>query len=436
MLTHTTGEQRMEFYRRHQQGETYAEIAMGAGVSVECVRYWYRHQRDGGSCQSRYLGRPRGLLQEFDALVRYWILRLRLKHPGWGVGSLRIHLKKQPSLSGKRLPAPASIGRYLHQWQRFHRKGKKKPARVRPPQPTQVHECWQIDFKVAIPLSDGTLVDLHTVRDPFGEVCIAAVLYRTELAQVLTGRVPMEQVRTTLRTGFAHWNTLPQIVQTDGELCLSPSREDSFPSTFSLWLKGLGIEHRLIRPGKPTDNAEVERCHRTLNEYAIVGHEDHPLPTLQVLLDQAIYELAYELPSRAEGCAGKPPIQAHPDLLQPRRPFYAYEELAQFDLRRVDTYLATCTWRRKVSQTGQICIGGHHHYYTIGRTYAGSEVLVRFDPADRHFVFYSLQTPEQEIARRPARHLDVQDLTGYASFPQSLLPQQLPLPLFQGVNSL
>jgi transposase InsO family protein len=434
MLSHTTPEQRQAFYRRHQQGETYPEIAAGAGVSVECVRYWCRRQRAGGSCQSRYPGRSHGLLQQFDGLVRYWILRLRLKHPRWGPGSLRTHLKKRPSLYGKRLPAPASIGRYLHQWQRFHRKGKKKPVVVRPPQPMRVHECWQIDFKVAIPLSDGTLVDLHTVRDPFGEVCIAAALYRTEMATVRTGRVLMEQVRATLRTGFAHWNTLPEIVQTDGEPCLSPSREDSFPSTFTLWLKGLDIEHWLIRPGKPTDNAEVERCHRTITDYAIVGNEENRLPRLQTLLDQAILELAYELPSRAEGCAGKPPIQAHPELLQPRRAFCAQEELAQFDLKRVDAYLATLTWQRKVSQTGQICIGGSHHYYTVGRTWAASEVLVRFDPADRHFVFYNLKTPEQEIGRRPTRHLQVEDITGYATFPQGLLPQQLLLPFVQGVN--
>lgn len=435
MLSHTRPEQRQEFYRRHQQGESYPEIAAGAAVSVECVRYWCRRQRNGGGYQSRYRGRSKGLLQQFDPLVRYWILRLRLTHPRWGSRSLRLHLKKQPSLSGKRLPALASIGRYLHQWQRFHRQGKKKPAAVRPQQPTRVHECWQIDFKVAIPLRDGTLVDLHTVRDPFGEVCIAAVLYRTETASVQPGRVPMDQVRATLRTGFAHWHTLPETVQTDGEPCLAPSREDSFPSTFSLWLKGLDIEHWLTRPGKPTDNAEVERCHRTVTDYAIVGNEDNPLSNLQALLDQAVFELTYELPSRAEGCAGKTPIQAHPELLQPRRAFWTHEELAQFDLQRVDAYLATLTWQRKVGQTGQICIGGSHHSYTVGRTHARSQVLVRFDPADRHFVFYDLKLPEKEIGRRPARQLEVDDLTGYATFPQALLPQQLPLPFVQRVNS-
>lgn len=434
MSTHTTPEQRQSFYAQHERGESYGGIAEQAGVSVECVRYWCRRQRAGGSCQSQYSGRPNGLLQQFEPLVRYWVLRLRLKHPRWGPGRLHSHLKKQTSLRGKRLPSPASIGRYLHQWPRFHRKGKKKPVAVRPKQPTRVHECWQIDFKVAIPLADGTLVDLHTVRDPLGEVCIAAVLYRTEMVTVRTGRVPMEAVRSTLRTAFAHWKTLPNTIQTDGEPCLSPSREDSFPSTFTLWLRGLDIAHGLTRPGKPTDNAEVERCHRTVNDYAIVGNEDNPLPRLQMLLDRAVFELAYELPSRAEGCAGKTPIQAHPELLQPRRAFCAQEELAQFDLQQVDAYLAAFPWQRKVSQTGQICIGGSHHYYTVGRAFAQAEVLVRFDPTDRHFVFYDLKMPQKELGRRPARHLEVEDITGYATFPQGLLPQQLALPFVQWVN--
>lgn len=435
MYTHTTSEQRQSFYTCHQEGATYQSIAKQAGVSVECVRYWCRRQRDGGDCHSRYDGRPAGLLQQFDPLIRYWVIRLRLKHARWGPRSIQLNLKKQIGWRKIALPSQASIGRYLHQWPRFQRKGKKKRLVVRPNQPSHVHECWQIDFKVGMKLSDGTLVDLHTIRDPVGEVCIGAVLYRTEKATMLTGRVPMEHVRSTLRIGFDHWHTLPDRVQTDGETCLSPSREDSFPSLFTLWLKGLGIQHSLTRPGKPTDNAEVERCHRTVHDYSIVGNEDHSFSSLQLLLDQAVHELTYDLPSRAQGCAGKPPIQAHPELLQPRRSFQAQEELACFDIQCVDAYLATFTWQRKISQTGQICIGGSHHYYTVGRAYAYSEVLVRFDPADRHFVFYPTNTPEQILARRPARHLEIADITGLITFPQGLLPQQLPLPLFQWVNS-
>jgi len=435
MGRHTTPTQRRTFYELYEQGLTYAEIAEQCEVSKGCVRYWCRRQRDGGSCKTIYRKEPTGILSHFHWLVRYCILRLRLEHPRWGPGRILYHLRKRRSLQGLALPSQAQIGRYLHQWSRFRRKRKKKAADTRPDPPTEVHQQWQLDFKVNIALRDGTVVDLHTVRDPVGEACIDAVVHVTEEINMRTKRVPMQDARSTLRHAFELWNTLPDEIQTDGESTLVTSAEDGFPSTFTLWLKGLGIEHLVIRSGKPTDNSEVERCHRTINDYAIVGNEKHPLLELQSILDDAVLELAFDLPSRAEECAGRTPLETHPELLEPRRPFRAEHELALFDLKRVDTFLSTFTWTRKVGKTGQICIGGHHQYYSVGRVYAQQEVVVRFDPADRHFVFYLPDSEQddleelQEIGRRPARNLEVEDLTGLATWPVGLVPQQLPLPL-------
>ena len=161
----------------------------------------------------------------------------------------------------------------------------------------------------------------------------------------------MAQVQAVLRRCFAQWHTLPDEIQTDGETVLVASGTDAFPSTFTLWLAGLGISHQVIRSGRPTDNAEVERCHRTINDYAIVGNEDKALKPLQTILDQAVTELLTELPSRAKGCQGRPPLVAHPELLQPRHPFQPEQELAHFDLNRVDAFLAKQQWSRKVGKT-------------------------------------------------------------------------------------
>jgi hypothetical protein len=333
------------------------------------------------------------------------------------------------------LPSKTQIGRYLHQWPRFRRQPKKKVKGRRLNPPTEVHQRWQLDFKVNITLGDGTAVDLHTVRDPVGEACIGAVIHVTEQVNKRTKRVPMEDARSTLRRSFDFWNTLPDEVQTDGEPTLVVTSEDAFPSTFTLWLRGLGIVHLVIRAGRATDNAEVERGHKTVSDYAIVGNEKHSVVELQSILDDAVLELAFDLPSRAEGCAGRTPIEAHPELMDPRHPFRAEHELALFDLKRVDAFLSTFTWTRKVGKTGQIYIGGQHQAYSVGRDYARQEVLVRFDPTDRHFVFYLHQSERgeleelQEIGRRPARNLEVEDLTGLALWPDGLVPQQLPLPL-------
>ena len=436
MTLRTTVQQRHDFDRRHQAGETYQQIADSEGVSRECVRYWCRWQRDGGDCHSRYRRQSQGLLSQFDLLVPYCILRVRLEHPRRGPSRILNDLRKRPSLQGLRLPSESSIGRYLHQWSRFRRQPKQEIEQKRPRQPTEVHECWQIDFKMGIPQQGRHLVNLHTVRDPVGEACIGAFVTPAGPVGRNPRKVTMEQVRSVLRTCFTRWGTLPDAIQTDRETILIGQPQDSFPSIFTLWLTGLGIEHRITRPGKPTDNAEVERCHRTVNDYAIVGNEDADLGQLQAFLDQAEEELNWELGSRAEGCQGQPPIFAHPELLESRRPYRPEHELALFDLSRVDAYLATFTWQRKVGKTGQISLGSHRQRYTVSRTYARQQVLVRFDPNDRHFVFYDIDDPEKEIRRQPAKNLEAADITGLAPWPVGLIPQQLPLPLidFEGVD--
>jgi len=39
------------------------------------------------------------------------------------------------------------------------------------------------------------------------------------------------------------------------------------PSQLTLWLIGLGVEHRFSRPNTPTDQAQIERTHRTLDGF-------------------------------------------------------------------------------------------------------------------------------------------------------------------------
>ncbi len=435
MNNKTSPGQRQEFYQRHQQGQTYEQIADAYGLSEGCIRYWCRRQREGGSCVTHYHRAEPGLLQRFDPLVRYGILRLRLSHPHWGPAYLRQKLAKWPCLQGKRLPCVAQIGRYLHQWPRFRRR-RKHPvlAKERVDAATQVHQRWQLDFKLGLALQDDSQVNLHTVRDPVGEVCIVACVTPAGPAGHVPRRVTVSEVQATLRAGFARWHTLPAEVQTDNEAVLVGNPGDAFPSLLTLWLKGLGIEHLMIRPGQPTDNAAVERCHQTICNCAIIGPDATKLAHLQAVLDQAVTELAWEVPSRAPGCRGQPPVLAHPELLQPRRLFAPEQEWEHFDLRQVDAFLASFLWCRRVGKTGQVTLGGNHRYYSVGRAYAGQDVLVCFDPADRHFVFLQATEPYAEIQRRLARCLEVTDLTGLQDPAACLGPQQLPLPFIEGVS--
>jgi transposase InsO family protein len=426
MPEQTTPDQRRSFFADHAAGLSYRQIADSAHVSAMCVRYWCRRLAKGQRPETVYARRPAGLLHSFPAVLRYVLLRLRLEHPHWGPSRLRYHLGKRPSLAGQRLPSCASIGYYLHQWPRFRR-----PVRVRihapaPMSPTMVHEEWQVDYKMGIPTADGCLVNRLDIRDPVGAAAIGAFEHPGGTVGHRPHRLTVSQVRRDLRLCFAAWQTLPQRIRTDNEGVFSGQPGNDFPSQFSLWLRGLGIAHHTIRPGRPTDQAPVERLHRTIDDYCATSRQATSAER-QARLDEALHELNQELPSRAHGCHGRPPLCAHPDLLQPCRPFTAIMEVAQFDLQRVDRYLATLTWTRKVGQKGQVKLGGTTHRYIVGHKYAGQRVRVRFDPQDRSFVFYG--RAGNELRRSPCRWLDIDDLVGAEPWPDGPGIQQLCLPL-------
>ncbi len=58
MPRQTPPEQRRLFVERHQNGATYAAIAHECQVSMECVRYWCRRIRKGGSEKTVYHRNP------------------------------------------------------------------------------------------------------------------------------------------------------------------------------------------------------------------------------------------------------------------------------------------------------------------------------------------------------------------------------------------
>ena len=270
-MNRTTAAQRQAFYRRHLRGESYAEIARNAGVSRECVRYWCRRQRDGGSCQSRYRRKDGGTLSRFAPLVRYVILRLRVEHPRWGRERIHHHLRQRASCRGLRLPHPSSIGRYLAQWPQFRRQRRKKRKRVRPAPAEATHQRWQMDFKEKIEQADGAQLMLFTVVDQYSGGFIEAQVLPKEIVVSRQEPVRWREAQAVLRCAFALWGTMPTQLQTDNEAALVGRSGIDFPSDFTMWLVGLGIDHIAIRPGKSTDNAEVERGHRTIHDYAIVG---------------------------------------------------------------------------------------------------------------------------------------------------------------------
>ena len=264
------------------------------------------------------------------------------------------------------------------------------------------------------------------MRDLFGAAIIASRACATKTEKHWR-KLDWTEIRSVLRLAFTEWQTLPEQVRTDNELCLGGHPNDPFQSKLTLWLCGLGVAHEFILPHRPTYQAQVERNHRTLNDLTLNEESRSDLPAFQRALDREHSTCNYDSPARASDCRGAPPLQAHPELLNSPRPYRPECELAPFDIQHIYDRLATLTLERKVNANGVVSAGGHT--YSIVHKHAGKTVQVCCDPATREWFFRDSTNAEQEIARRPVKNLNVALLTGLEEQPIAVAaPIQLTLP--------
>lgn len=415
------------------EGHTLPELAAEVGCSVHCARKWWRIGRAKGLEGLRAPRRGRGqtgVLSQFAARVSETALRLKRAHPGWGANRVLIELKQDPDLSELLLPGPSRLAVLFKERCPdcvAARKPRGKPPK-RPPMATAVHEMWQLDSQEGIRLHSDEISTICNIRDPVGAAMIASRSFSVKTKRHWR-KLTWTEVRDVLRTAFTEWHTLPDSVLTDNELCLAGGPNDPFPGKLTLWLVGLGVRHRFIRPGQPTDQPHVERNHRTLDGLALDEQALEDCVHLQQSLDRerGVYNHLY--PSHASDCAGRPPLIAHPELLCPRRQYEPDLELVLFDLQRVYDYLATFTFTRTVNSSAQVSLG--RCMYSLGKKLVRERelktVLVRFDPQQGEWVF--LTEDREELLRRPPKGLDVYELTGLEPTAiQLAVPVQLSLP--------
>jgi hypothetical protein len=358
---------------------------------------------------------------------------VKQEHPGWGPDRVRIELEHLEPLQDLALPRRSSLAAFF----KAHcpeQLGKHVPRDHSAPslQATGVHEIWQLDHQEGIRLGTGEWATICNIRDPYGAAMIASQAFSTGTGNAYR-KLEWTEVRGVLRSAFAEWHTLPDVVQTDHEMAYDGHADEPLPGLFMLWLVGYAIRHHLIRPHRPTDQAQIERNHRTLDGWVFDPVSLSDLEHLQHALDTARTCYNQEYPSLASDCQHQPPLRAHPDLLVPRRPYDPNLELAWFDLQRVDDFLATFQVHRRPSRWGQFTLMAQ--VYSIGskpvRDFALTTVLVRFDPTDRHWIVSTDPPHSVELGRLPIKSMDVFSLSGLQPqpivFPQ---PVQMPLPFW------
>lgn len=185
-------------------------------------------------------------LSEENEKIADWLLRLTDNQRNWGFGLCFLYLRNVKGFpwNHKRV---YRIYRELELNMRI--KPKKRIVREEP-HPLTVPECinesWSMDF-MHDQLSDGRTVRLFNVIDDFN---------REALTIEVDFSLPAERIKRCLNQ-VIEWRGKPASI-----------RCDNGPEYISATLKAWAIEHNIqlnfIQPGKPQQNAYIERYNRTV----------------------------------------------------------------------------------------------------------------------------------------------------------------------------
>jgi transposase InsO family protein len=267
--------------RRKRAGATHAEVAKELGCQRETVRkHWQSIRREE---VKRPPGRPAtGILGTFPEEVRQQAIQLKQGHPHWGPNRVLAELSAQRTDPTQPLPHRSRLAVLFKSAcpevvQPHTRAAPPEPAE---PRATQVHQRWQVDAKEKIPLGDSQLATQLDIIDPASAVWVTSQAFATSDTRDRWRKLTLREIQQTVRAGMAQFGR-PAELQTDPEGVYAGAKQSDFPTLWQLWLRGLGIRPIFSRSGQPTDQAEVERLHRTIADLTWRNQAPQTLGDLQ-----------------------------------------------------------------------------------------------------------------------------------------------------------
>ena len=215
----------------------WAVEARGARIRQACADFSV-----SGTCY-RYQRR----LSDENAEIGDWLLRLTFNQKNWGFGLCYLYLRnvKRFGWNHKRV---YRIYRELELNLRI--KPRKRLVREKPQPltvPTSINQVWSMDV-MHDQLSDGRTFRLFNVLDDFN---------REGLGIEVDLSLPSARVIRSLEQ-IIEWRGSPSVIRCDnGPEYISEALRD--------WARSRGIRIEHIQPGKPQQNAYVERYNRTVH---------------------------------------------------------------------------------------------------------------------------------------------------------------------------
>jgi putative transposase len=222
-------------------------------------------------------------LSDENAEIADWLIRLTYNQRNWGFGLCFLHLRNVKGF-GWNHKRVYRIYRELELNLRI--KPKKRLVRAKPEPlvvPETINQAWSMDF-MHDRLEDGRAFRLFNVIDDFN---------REGLAIEVDFSLPAERVVRALDQ-IIEWRGKPQAIRSD-------NGPEYISGVLQVWAKQREIRLDYIQPGKPQQNAYVERYNRTVR-YDWLGHYlFETIAEVQEFATRWLWTYNYERPNMALG---------------------------------------------------------------------------------------------------------------------------------------
>jgi transposase InsO family protein len=303
----------------------------------------------------------------------------------------------------QRIPHRRTIERFLSHFPDLpKRRYQKRTPLSDPRRATRLHQLWQMDFKVnhRFPCAShrGSFLNIRDMASTLSILTYTLPEGRSALSS--------QEAIGVCRLAFTQWGVLPEAIRTDHGACFCAPAWDSFPTDFTLYLWGLGIEHELIPVRRPAHNGGIERDQRTFSENFLADYPFHGHPQLARDAQAFGHFRNRFVPSRSVRCQGQTPW-ATAQHLQCQAGTYTPEREAElFEVQRIYDKLASLRWQRTVDDWGYLTLGHYKDY--VGRTARRQAVYLHFDRTTLEVVVDTGQ--HKDLKRWPIRGISYPDI--------------------------
>ncbi|MDX6394129.1 MAG: hypothetical protein QOJ73_5192 [Streptosporangiaceae bacterium] len=368
------------------EGRSQGEVARAYGVSQGWVsRLVARYRAEGEAAFEPRSRRPKSSPRAIPDATADLIIRLRKDLAGQGLDAgphtIAWHLRHHHQVT----VSAATISRYLARAGLVTPEPRKRPRssylRFEADLP---NECWQSDF-THYPLAGGTGTEILTWLDDHSRYALSLTAQHR-----VTGPAVVAAFRAAATAHGAPASTL-----TDNGMVFTTrfSGGRGGRNGLETELRRLGITQKNGKPNHPQTQGKVERFQQTLKKWLRAqAPQPATLAQLQQLLDTFTDHYNHRRPHKSL-----------PHLATPATAYAARPKAAPGD-RSSDSH--DRVRRDRVGSTGTVSLrtSGRLHHIGIGRTYAGTHILLLVQ--DLHIRIINAATGEllRELTLDPARN--------------------------------